>query len=251
MDASRLPPEVASRMVQAEAANNGLLDEDALIREQVEYYRAVAPEYAVVSSPPGDRLAPFAQQIERGLDSFRPSGRVLEIASGGGQWTVRLLRHASSITALDPSPEMHQILRTRIAGDARVRCVVADVFSWRPDRRYDVVFFANWLSHVPPGKFRSFWETIREALVPSGRVFFVDELEDAWRYEDIFREDFADSPAVPVVRRSVRDGSAFRIVKVFWNPEDLSSALHSLEWEAEISTAGPFFWGTARLSSTI
>jgi hypothetical protein len=222
-----------------------VIEDDALIAEQMEYYRAVAPQYGVTSSPPDDALAPFGMQIVAGLDRFRPAGRVLEIASGAGDWTVHLLRHAASITALDSSREMQELSRDKTGGDARVRYLLADVFSWQPDGRYDVVFFANWLSHVPPGRFHGFWKTVRAALAPSGRVFFADEHEDAWRYEDRFREDFVDEPSVPVVRRSVPDGRTFRVVKVFWNPDDLRSTLGVLGWEAEIHTVGPFFWAEA------
>jgi SAM-dependent methyltransferase len=222
------------------------VEEDALISEQIEYYRVRAPEYDVTSAPPIDRLAPYARQIEMGLDRFRPTGRVLEIASGTGLWTVHLLRHASSITALDSSAEMHELSRSKIGGDPRVHYVLADVFSWQPDGRYDVVVFADWLSHVPPGGFDRFWATVRAALAPAGRVFFVDELEDAWKYGDPFRETFATDPSVPVVYRSVSDGRTFRVVKVYWNPENLRSALSALDWDTEIQTAGPFFWAEGR-----
>jgi SAM-dependent methyltransferase len=218
------------------------VEEDALVREQIEYYRARAPEYDGTSSPLGDPLAPYAKQIEMGLDRFRPTGRVLEIASGTGGWTVHLLRHASSITALDSSPEMHELSRRKIGGDPRVRYLLADVFSWKPDGRYDVVFFANWLSHVPPARLRRFWETVREALAPAGRVFFADELDDARRHDERFRETFADDPSVPIVDRSLPDGRTFRVVKVFWHPEDLRSTLGAMGWDAEIHTAGPYFW---------
>jgi Methyltransferase domain len=221
------------------------MEEDALIEEQIEYYRAVAPEYAGTSSPPADTLAPYGRQIEIGLDRFRPAGRILEIASGPGGWTVHLLRHASSVTALDSSPEMHELSREKSGGDPKVRYLLADVFSWQPDGRYDVVFFANWLSHIPPGRFGRFWETVRAALAPAGRVFFVDEAADAWRYEEIFREEFADDPSVPVVRRALRDGRTFRVVKVFWEPDDLRFALSDLGWQAKIHPAGPFFWAEA------
>jgi hypothetical protein len=222
------------------------VEEDALVKEQIEYYRARAPEYDVTSSPPGDSLAPYAGQIEVGLDGFRPTGRVLEIASGTGVWTVPLLRYASSVTALDSSPEMHELSRRRIGGDPRLRYLHADVFSWQPDGRYDVVFFANWLSHVLPERFHRFWETVRAALAPAGRVFFVDELVDAWRYDELFRETSAGDPSAPIVRRSLLDGRAFRVVKVFWNPEELRSKLGAMGWEADIHTAGPFFWAQAR-----
>jgi hypothetical protein len=51
------------------------MDEDALIGEQKEYYRAIAPEYAVTFSPPGDSLAVYGSQIEMALDRFRPQAR--------------------------------------------------------------------------------------------------------------------------------------------------------------------------------
>jgi SAM-dependent methyltransferase len=220
------------------------VEDDELLSEQMEYYRAVAPEYGAMSSPPGDSLASYGAQIESGLRRFAPAGRVLEIASGAGHWTVHLLDHASSLTALDSSREMHELSRTKTGGDPRVRYVHADVFSWQPDGPYDVVFFANWLSHVPPRRFERFWDIVGTALAPGGRVFFADELEDAWRYEELFREDFVD-PSVPVVRRTVPGAREFRVIKVFWDPDDLRSTLRALGWEAEIHTAGPFFWGSA------
>jgi hypothetical protein len=221
------------------------VEDDELVREQIEYYRALAPEYVVTSSSLGDPLAPYWRPIEIGLDRFRPMGRVLEIASGSGVWTVHLLRHASSVTALDASREMHELSGRSIGADPRIRYLHADVLTWEPDGRYDVVFFANWLSHVPLGMFNRFWEKVRAALAPAGRVFFVDELVDAWRYEEIFRETYAGDPSVPVVRRSLPDGRTFRVVKVFWNPEELRSTLGAMGWEMDIHTAGPFFWAEA------
>jgi SAM-dependent methyltransferase len=221
------------------------VDEDGVIGEQMAYYRAVAPQYDVASSPRADPLLPFRRQIESALHAFRPAGRVLEIASRGGDWTVLLLRYASSVTALDSSPEMLAIAAKRTRGDPRVRYVPADVFAWQPDGPYDVVSFANWLSHVPPAKLAPFWETVGAALAPSGRVFLFDELEDLRRHGDVFREEFLEDSSVPVVRRSVQDGRTFRVVKVFWDPLDLQSQLDALGWEAEIHTAGPLFWAEA------
>lgn len=60
------------------------------------------------------------------------------------------------MTALDAAAEMLAIASARI-NDERVRFIQEDVFSWRSDRRYDVVFFGFWLSHVPAERFDSFW----------------------------------------------------------------------------------------------
>jgi demethylmenaquinone methyltransferase/2-methoxy-6-polyprenyl-1,4-benzoquinol methylase len=108
-----------------------------------------------------------------------------------------------------------------------------------------VVFFANWLSHVPPGRFHQFWGTVRAALALAGRVFFADKLEDAWRYDELFRETFADDPSVPVVPDVCRTAGPSEWFKVFWNPGELRSTLGAMGWDVEIHTAGPFFWAEA------
>ena len=51
-----------------------------------------------------------------------------------------MLRHASDVAAVDASPEMLAIAASRVPGGALVRFAEADVFTWEPDCRYDVVF---------------------------------------------------------------------------------------------------------------
>lgn len=115
------------------------MDPESLIQEQIEYYRRRAAEYDETSTPTGDPLASFGQEVERALKAFSPAGDVLEIASGTGTWTRLLLQHASSVTTLDASPEMHQESRRKLGDDPRVRYIEADVLSWEPDRSYDVI----------------------------------------------------------------------------------------------------------------
>jgi len=216
------------------------VSEEDLIREQIAFYRARASRYDETSTPPGDPLAPYGNQVLDALDRFRPTGRVLEIASGTGSWTSFLLRHASSLTALDSSAEMHGLSRLKTGDDPRVRYVEADIFAWTPDDRYNVVFFANWLSHVLPASFDRFWQTVQTALAPGGRVFFTDEATDAWRHETVEGDD------PPVVRRSLPGGRTFRVVKVFWDVAELEAKLRALGWHVELHTAGPFYWGVAQ-----
>jgi len=84
---------------------------------------------------------------------------VLELACGTGLWMVELAHHATSVTAVDASPEVLEINRARLRETGRenaVRYVEADLFGWRPDAAYDAVFFGFWLSHVPPERFEAF-----------------------------------------------------------------------------------------------
>lgn len=138
---------------------------DPVLSEQITYYRARAPEYDRTSTPPNDQLRSFGERLDAALDAFAPRGDVLEIASGTGIWTEKLLRHASSVHALDAAPEMHAIARARVGDDVRVSFIPADVFDWEPERRYDVVFFANWLSHVPHARFADLWEVVARAAL--------------------------------------------------------------------------------------
>ncbi|MDQ4064580.1 MAG: class I SAM-dependent methyltransferase [Actinomycetota bacterium] len=217
---------------------------DPLIEEQIAYYRERAAEYDATSSPGGDPFAPFGEEIERAVHDFAPRGDLLEIASGTGTWTKLLVQHADALTALDAAPEMHDQSRVKLGDDPRVRYVVADVFTWEPDRRYDVVFFANWLSHVPRARFDDFWEVVRASLKPGGRVFLVDEAADAWRREE-WHEEFTSRENAGVVKRPLLDGRTFNVVKVFWEPDELKARLAGLGWTVEVNLSGPFLYATA------
>ena len=117
-----------------------------LLDEQVSFYRAIAADYLRqgLDLPGGDELT-------EALEAFRPTGSVPELACGPGVWTGQLLRHATDVTAVDASPEMLAIAAARVC-DGRVRFIQADLFTWAPDRRYDVVFIGFWLSHVRTSK---------------------------------------------------------------------------------------------------
>jgi demethylmenaquinone methyltransferase/2-methoxy-6-polyprenyl-1,4-benzoquinol methylase len=125
-------------------------------------------------------------------------------------------------------------------GDRAVRFVQADLFRWRPDRRYDVVFFGFWVSHVPIERFDAFWATVADALAPGGLVIFVD---DGFRSE---REPI-DGPTGATIQRWLSDGRRYRAVKVPHQPAELEQRLAGLGWDIEVrALAGPFFIGAGR-----
>jgi SAM-dependent methyltransferase len=210
---------------------------DSLLAEQVAYYRARADEY--------DETGVVAEQEERrlraALESFQPRGRVLELACGTGEWTGQLAASARSVTAVDASPEVLAINRRKV-GNSRVRYVEADLFTWRPVERYDAVFFAFWLSHVPPDRFDGFWALVAECLAPGGQVFFIDD-----RPAMAAEERTPPGRAEYVVERELLDGRTYLAVKAFREPQWLRRRLSALGWEVNIETVGPhFFYATAR-----
>jgi SAM-dependent methyltransferase len=208
---------------------------EPLLAEQLAYFRALGLDY---EDPAIWGLG--GSEVGEALDSFRPNGDVLELACGTGMWTRRLLRHATTVTAVDAAPEMLAVAAARF-GDGRVRFVEANLFTWTPDRRYDVVFFAFWLSHVPLERFEHFWSLVADCLEPHGRVFFVD---DAYRTPD----ELIDGASSSTIRRRLDDGTAYRLVKVPYQPRDLEERLGRLGWRARVTpTSGPLFWGVGRL----
>jgi trans-aconitate methyltransferase len=205
---------------------------DHLLDEQAAYYQALAPDYLNQ-----DVGLSGGRELAEALDAFRPSGNVLELACGPGVWTGQLLRHAAAVTAVDASPGMLAIAAARVP-DKRVRLIEADLFTWKPDRRYDVVFFGFWLSHVPAERFAAFWSLVADCLRPQGRVFFAD---DAYRTPDELVEGSASS----TIRRQVPDGTGYRVVKVPHQPADLERRLQQLGWNIKVTTAaGPVYWGS-------
>jgi ubiquinone/menaquinone biosynthesis C-methylase UbiE len=213
--------------------------------EQLRYYRARAPEYDEWALREGrfargsrERAKWFADiaKLERALDHFHPSGNVLELAGGTGQWTERLVRYADRLTVVDAAEEVLVLNRRRV-GDGATH-IHADVFSWRPTETYDVVFFSFWLSHVPPARFSEFWSLVRRALAPGGRVFFIDNLASQ---EAAALDPEHPGPEEGSVTRHLSDGRAFRIWKVLHRPKQLEVELARLGWDATAHRAGHFF----------
>ncbi|SFE16013.1 Methyltransferase domain-containing protein [Actinopolyspora alba] len=164
---------------------------------------------------------------------------MLELACGPGTWTPELARHASTLTAVDSSPEMLRVARERTA-DEHVRFELGDLFDWRPERRYDVVFFGFWISHVPLDRFADFWELVADCLAPGGRVLFID---DAYRTAD----ELVEGEESSTIRRRLSDGTRHRAVKVPHEPAELQDRLARLGWDVEVRpTSGPFYWGRGK-----
>ncbi|WP_055585637.1 class I SAM-dependent methyltransferase [Peterkaempfera griseoplana] len=210
-------------------------DADAVVQEQITYYRARAAEYDRVYAERED-----LRQLLPLIDTLPVTGDVLELACGTGQWTSLLAARARSVTAVDAAPEALAIAQDRVKSTT-VRFTCADVFTWRPPRRYDTVFFAFWLSHVPPERLPAFWNTVADALTPTGKVIFIDNGP-----EEAASEDLLIGQPVPSVRRRLDNGSEYRIVKVFPDPDQLVRDLSAWGWSAQVRPVGTrFLAGTA------
>jgi len=225
---------------------------DPYLQEQLDYYRARAVEYDQWWLRRGrydrgsDLNAKWTAEgriVATALADFRPSGRVLELACGTGIWTEQLARSATTLTAIDGSPEMLAINAARVASP-RVTYLEEDIFAWQPDTQFDVVFFGFWLSHVPPDRFDTFWGLIRRCLAPGGRVFFVDSRHD---HTSTATDHGLPEPEATTLRRRLNDGREFQIYKVFYDSTMLEARLRALGWHVEIRETDHYFlYGTGQ-----
>jgi SAM-dependent methyltransferase len=212
---------------------------EGLLAEQIAYYRTRADEYDATYPLDAHVDAEARARLLTALEALAPYGRALELACGTGQWTVELARNATTVTAVDAAPEALAICRKRV-GAAHVHLVEADLFTWRPQERYDFVFFSAWLSHVPPQRFDAFWTLVADCLTPGGRVFVIDELPAVAAVERP-----APGQPAPAVRREVASGRAFRAVKVLYAPDELGARLDALGWNVDVGMVGWRFFAAS------
>ncbi len=219
--------------------------------EMLNYYRARANEYdewfyrrGRYDRGPETNARWFAEadEVFAALDTLHIEDEVLELAPGTGIWTERLLRTASSITAVDASPEMIAINRARVASD-RVSYLQADLFTWHPTRTYDAVCFCFWISHVPTERLDTFLSTVAAALRPGGKIFFVDERRESTATAIDHRLPGEDEQ---VMTRRLNDGREFQIVKNFYEPVPLAARFAAVGLDVTVpETATYFIYATA------
>lgn len=216
-----------------------------LDRALIEYYDARAPEYDDWYLRRGRYArgaihdAAWNAELDaagRWLDGLPWGGQIVELAAGTGWWSP-LLASRGELSLYDAAPTALDRARERlVAHGLRAHLHVRDAWA-EPDRPVDGLFLGFWLSHVPRERLDAFLALARRWLRPGGRLAFIDSLADP-------ASGAADHPE-PVGDRATRrlaDGRTFTIVKVFYEPPELASALGRAGFEAiEIGTTGRFF----------
>lgn len=214
-------------------------------KEQLEYYRARAPEYDQWWYRQGryDRGRELnahwfadVEELNSALQDFAPAGDILELAGGTGIWSEQLLPYAARLTVVDGSPEALAINRARL-NSSQVQYLEADLFEWRPCCKYNVVFFSFWLSHVPEEAFDAFWQLVRSCLAPGGRVFFIDSCREITSTAIDHR--LPDSGTV--TQRKLNDGRIYQVYKIFHTPKQIERQLTGLGWCMEVKQTSRYF----------
>lgn len=211
------------------------MTQNDILREQIDYYRARAQEYdesmfltgryAHKEQVPGEEfLDALASRL---VQLLGPCETILELACGTGIWTQQLLSLGQRLSALDVSPEMLEINRRKLA-DPRVDYQQVNLFAWEPEQTYDLVFFAAWLSHVPPDLLDAFLGKVFAAVSPGGKVGIFDQYAPT-------DEDLQAARTPLYHERSLHDGRTYMIVKVYHDLEQLRASFEQAHFTVNIS----------------
>jgi 2-polyprenyl-3-methyl-5-hydroxy-6-metoxy-1,4-benzoquinol methylase len=212
-----------------------------ILQEQIAYYRARAQEYdeslnLTENAPPETKDDPQANEftaLMETVSALPPVQSVLELAGGTGIWTQLLAQIGQSITVVDASQEMLTINYEKVQS-ARVNYIQADLFTWKPEQQYDLVFFAFWLSHVPPERLDDFLDVVKSATNPGGKIVIVDQSEAT-------EEEIAVTDGIEQAR-TLADGRQFTIVKVYYDPAVLQEKLAARGFQNVSYNKGEYFF---------
>ncbi len=220
------------------------MESDDILSEQLKYYDARAQEYDESVKRQG-RFAQYetnpAEEAEWNaltavLRGLGPVEHALELACGTGLWTAELASVARRVTAVDGSAAMLNTNRAKLGGHPHVEYRQADLFRWTPDEPADLVFFAFFLSHVPPDKLDGFLDSAGAAVKSGGRLMIVDEPAGG-------RESSGPIEDGQYQTRELHDGRQFRIVKVYYDPAIIQARLHKRGFREFSYYAGEHFFG--------
>lgn len=218
----------------------------ATIQEQIAYYKARAKEYDEWFYRIGryDRGLEINQRwfdetatLKNVVQQVGTVESVLELACGTGIWTQELVKIGKQITAIDASPEMIEINRQKLNNAPNVEYQQLDLFSWQPDKQYDLVFFSFWLSHVPPTEVDAFLSKVYNSVLPGGKVMIIDSY---FEITSTAKDHLLEKNEIYQKRR-LNDEREFQIFKIYYQPDVLANKLTQAGFQAEAKLTDTYF----------
>ena len=140
-----------------------------LIAEMNRYYEARAPwhdMYMSYKSP--DKMKHLMKPIINKIDNLIKDKIVMELACGTGNWTQILAEKANHVTATDFSKTALQIAENKLTGYNNIILEESDVYNLgNKNQQYELLFAADWWSHIPYEILPEFIKSCMARLKPS------------------------------------------------------------------------------------
>jgi ubiquinone/menaquinone biosynthesis C-methylase UbiE len=150
---------------------------------------------------------------------------VLELACGTGYWTQYLAACATSMSAIDATPQTLEFAKLRPHCEA-VNFQVANAYALPESLgRFSGAFAGLWLSHVPIERRQEFFESLHARLQPGALVVFIDNSKVQCLDYPIAETDAVGNT---YQNRELRDGSVHRVLKNFPSRPELEAMIDGL-----------------------
>jgi SAM-dependent methyltransferase len=186
-----------------------------------------------------ERLAEQAL-IANALKSCFAKRRVLEIACGTGFWTGFVAEVAEHICAVDASPEMLALARSKGLPEGRVRLREGDAYALDAIPGSFNGGLANfWFSHVPRARVGDFLRGFHRRLEPGAVVFMADNVYlPGVGGELVTRPGMQDTFKL----RELSDGKKYEVLKNYYDAEQLRTILSPISTALNIQIGQHFWW---------
>ena len=205
-----------------------------------DYYDRRAREYEAVYRRDDTIRQQEQVAIADAMRTALAGRRVLELACGTGYWTAMLADVARHVVAVDASPRMLDVARAKGLSPRSVEFLVGDVYRLPfVAGAFDGALANFWLSHVPRARTRDFLDSVHARLRPGVVVFMADNVYmPGVGGELVTRPDTDDT----FKRRELQDGSAYEVLKNYYNADELDRVLSPLAVDLEVQVAQCFWW---------
>ncbi|MCX6832051.1 MAG: class I SAM-dependent methyltransferase [candidate division Zixibacteria bacterium] len=200
------------------------MDTRDLIDEMTAYYDRRVPWHDEYMSFRSDAemeilLGPIISLFEQNIRGKE----VMEIACGTGNWTQVLAKRARLVVATDVNSSAIAAAKRKPLASGNVVFEVADAYSLESmNRVFDVVFAADWWSHVPRSALPKFLGGVHCLLRAGGQAIFLDMMmKEGFAQEKAYFDDEGNRVSI----RALPDGGRFHVIKNFPTEGELREAL--------------------------
>lgn len=200
------------------------------------YYAQRANEYERIYAKP-ERQSDLCALREL-VAQFFAGEHVLEVACGTGYWTKVLSNTAASVLAMDLTPEVLDIARSKRMG-TNVSFLQADAHSLpETPSRFSAGFSGFWWSHITRSRLAQFLRGFHQRLQPAGKVLFIDNR-------------FVEGSSTPISRidtegnsyqvRRLENGTTHEVIKNFPDESELRRSAEQYATRIEVQIL-KYYW---------
>jgi len=201
------------------------------------YYSHRANEYEAIYNRDDPIRQEEQTKIHCKLKSVFKDKSVLEIACGTGYWTKSISEAADKVLAIDYSPEVIEIARSK---NIPAEFLVDDAYNLsKVEGSFNGGCANFWFSHIPKNKLSAFLKIFHNKLEIGSPVFMADNIFiDGIGGELIYKRGDENTYKL----RALNDGTRYEVIKNYYTREELEYLFENFSTNLEIEFGTCFWW---------